>query len=211
MVEPEERACCGKPLQRRVFMGIMKKYSCKSINTVSFGIPPVGVARRRPEISIVEGVTSEVATMTELPKRKNIRLNAENYAMGGYFFITVCVRDRKQILGTIRNGTTELTDIGKLIEEEINLMSSYHDSTEIVDVVIMPDHVHFIMRYEGAKTHFGRIVGNMKSAVTRRLGYSIWQRNYYEHIIRNETELLETQRYMQDNPLRWELRCKGLV
>jgi len=54
------------------------------------------------------------------------------------------------------------------------------------------------------------IIRSFKSAVTRRInafrgvsGSAIWQRNYYEHIVRNEEDLSEARQYIADNPSQW--------
>lgn len=49
------------------------------------------------------------------------------------------------------------------------------------------------------------VVGLYKSGVSRKIGYSIWQRNYYEHIIRNDKEYYEIRKYIQNNVANWAL------
>ena len=79
----------------------------------------------------------------------------------------------------------------------------------------MPNHLHFIIEKTQMPVGAGldlpnknikitNVVGLFKSGVSRKIGYSIWQRNYYEHVIRNENELYEIQKYIQYNPLNWE-------
>ena len=75
----------------------------------------------------------------------------------------------------------------------------------------MPNHIHFIMEIVGAgldqpanEITISNVIGLFKSGVSRKLGYSIWQRNYYEHIIRNETEYLMIKQYITNNPYNWE-------
>ena len=55
----------------------------------------------------------------------------------------------------------------------------------------------------------GSIVRGFKIGVTKWFRqnndiYKVWQRNYYEHIIRNENELIKIREYIQNNPLKWE-------
>jgi REP element-mobilizing transposase RayT len=56
-----------------------------------------------------------------------------------------------------------------------------------------------------AAQSLGAFIGQFKSRVTKRLHLtgSIWQRNYYEHIIRNEAEWERIRQYIQNNPLNW--------
>ena len=65
----------------------------------------------------------------------------------------------------------------------------------------------------GPKRHsMGAIVGSYKSAVTKRInerrntpGATVWQRNYYEHVIRNDESLNRIRQYILENPIRWHL------
>lgn len=81
----------------------------------------------------------------------------------------------------------------------------------------MPNHIHFVIENQGIvrcvgagldqpvrKIKITNVIGLFKSGVSRELGYSIWQRNYYEHIIRNEKEYLIIKQYIQENPLKWQ-------
>lgn len=65
----------------------------------------------------------------------------------------------------------------------------------------MPNHIHIIMRLTGSPMGppptIGQIINNYKSLVTKQIGYSIWQRNYYEHIIRNEKEYIKIKEYIR--------------
>jgi len=76
----------------------------------------------------------------------------------------------------------------------------------------MPNHIHFIVEIKNgtngapkaAPPTIPKIINSLKSIVTKKLGYQIWQRNYYEHIIRNETEYLMIKQYITNNPYNWE-------
>lgn len=72
----------------------------------------------------------------------------------------------------------------------------------------MPNHVHMIVGVIGspkaATPTIGKIINNYKALITKQIGYSIWQRNYYEHIIRNEKEYIKIKEYIRNNPINWE-------
>ena len=80
-----------------------------------------------------------------LPSRKQIRLYNYDYSANGYYFITICTKDRQRILSEIRSGGVLLRPIGEIINNEINnLAQRYH--IEINPYIIMPDHLHLIIK-----------------------------------------------------------------
>jgi len=74
----------------------------------------------------------------------------------------------------------------------------------------MPNHIHFIIELSDgaprtAPPTVPKIINAYKSIVSKEIGYSIWQRNYYEHVIRNEKEYYEIKNYIQNNIINWEM------
>ncbi len=151
-----------------------------------------------------------------MQKRKNIRLKDYDYSTNGLYFITICTKDRKKILSKINVGVAPLGDPkiqlynkGKIIKKYIENINK-QQNTGIIQYIIMPNHVHFILEIningspKGATPTVPKIINSFKSLVTKEIGYSIWQRNYYEHIIRNEKELLKIYEYVQYNHYKWK-------
>ncbi len=163
--------------------------------------------------------------------RKLIRLKDYDYSQPGAYFVTICTKDRECLFGEIVEGDLRLNQFGQLVSGIWNKITNHFPGVELDAFIAMPNHVHGILiitNYVGArhasplqipKTSRGPkpkslsvIVGSYKSAVTKRIneirgtpGKSVWQRNYYEHIIRTEEELNEIREYITDNPLKWEL------
>ena len=123
-----------------------------------------------------------------LPKRKNIRLKDYDYSQVGIYFITICIKDRIELLGEIKNEEyIELSKEGKIIEEAINKLKETYTNIEIDEYVIMPNHIHLIiMIHTENKIVISRIIQQFKWGVTRKIGSSIWQKLFYEYIVRNE-------------------------
>jgi len=74
----------------------------------------------------------------------------------------------------------------------------------------MPNHIHLIIALSNgsprsATPTIPKIINAYKSIVSKEIGYSIWQRNYYEHVIRNEKEYYEIKNYIQNNIINWEM------
>lgn len=170
--------------------------------------------------------------MNDLPVRKNIRLPGFDYSQNGAYFITICIENKECILSHIpRRGDprgrpeVELTELGEICLQTFETIENTY-GIKIDNFVIMPNHVHFIAflssdNRETARVAptatVGAIVGAYKSLVANKwltvcksnnvfMG-RLWQRNYYEHIIRDENDYLTKWQYIDENPARWEDDC----
>lgn len=155
----------------------------------------------------------------DLPKRKQIRLPDYDYSALGAYFVTICTHDRRCILSSVCGGdpcgrpSLTLTEHGKLVEQCLKQTKNLY-AVQIKPFVIMPNHIHFIclIGQTRATTRvaptLGRIVGALKSLSANHcrekgLTGSLWQRGYYEHVIRNEKDYNEICEYIENNPARW--------
>lgn len=164
--------------------------------------------------------------------RRLIRLKEYDYSRVGAYFVTICTQDRKCFLGNVVNETVELSPIGKIAHEFWFEIPKHFQNVRVDTFVVMPNHIHGIIfiddcgdgdggRKEGGggrgtqplrRPTLGQIVAYYKyqtSKIINRMrntiGMSVWQRNYYEHVIRNEKELNQISEYIVNNPLQWEL------
>ncbi len=163
----------------------------------------------------------------DLHKRRSIRLRGYNYANSGAYFVTICLNQRISsktllynpninfdfpIFGIIENNTVVLNDIGKIIQQIWNEMPEHFKDIETGEFIVMPDHIHGIIKIYncvGCVTNpinnLSQIVRWFKGRTTfecRKMnGNFKWQRNYYEHIIRNEIEYLKIAKYINNNPI----------
>lgn len=155
----------------------------------------------------------------QFPKRKPTHMKSFDYSENHRYFITICSEGKRKIFSDISVGeglappVIQLSAIGKIIEEQLLTLSTRYPQIEIENHVIMPNHLHMILRLEntgGASpsptTH--DIICTLKSLVTRscrQFDYrgNIWQRSYYEHIIRNDDDYKNTWIYIDNNPARW--------
>lgn len=157
----------------------------------------------------------------KLPKRKRLRLQDYDYSQAGYYFVTICTDNKQHLLGEIIVGggfhaspQTKLTSVGEEVQKSILKLPEIYHGVDIDQYVIMPNHVHLIITLEGGHGNppLQDIIGRLKSYTTKRYNQLnktdfmiLWQRNYYEHIIRNEKELYELREYITNNPAKWEL------
>ena len=141
--------------------------------------------------------------MPMLPNRKQNRLSGYNYAENGAYFITICTNNKEKLLGSILEGTTvlpasvQLSPLGQLAEKYLLRIA------QLDHYVIMPNHVHLILLLQQPSISVPQIIRSWKILVSKEAGYSVWQRSYYDHIIRNQSDYDRIRTYMEENPARW--------
>jgi len=160
-----------------------------------------------------------------LPKRKPTRLKNFDYSQNGYYFITICTHNRKNLFSNIvgaihESPEIELNQNGKMVDNYIRQLNDRFGL--IVDkYVIMPNHIHLIIAINERsirestlrkRSIISNAIGYLKMNVSRNIhknGYSsqIWQRSFHDHIIRNENDYLKIWEYIQNNPAKWREDC----
>ena len=162
-------------------------------------------------------------------KRRSIRLQGYDYSQAGAYFVTICTQNRQCLFGNIVDGEMVLNEYGSVIRTCWVEIPVHFSETKLDLFVVMPNHVHGIVWLNGRGTacrapttgeQFGKpvsgslpaMIRSFKSAVTKQInemcntpGAKLWQRNYYEHIIRNNNELNRIREYITHNPARWDM------
>lgn len=137
--------------------------------------------------------------------RKLLRIPGFDYSQSGAYFITICARDRRCLFADIAHGRVKLNHRGDKAAACWDDIPNHFAAVVLDAFVIMPNHVHGILLF--TETVPGRtlqtVVGSFKSAVSRQIGEGVWQRNYWERVIRNEDELNRIRAYIDKNPLCW--------
>lgn len=153
----------------------------------------------------------------DLPKRKNIRLNDCNYSSNGAYFITICTKNKENLLwenvgaNCVRPlDQLPLSKIGIVIENEIYKLNTVYENIKVDKYQIMPNHIHliiFIYEDSNGRTQFAptisRIIKQFKGSITKQIGFSIWQKSFYDRVIRNEKEYQSVWNYIHNNPLKY--------
>jgi len=171
---------------------------------------------------------------SSVPRRRSVRLHAFDYSRPGRYFLTVCTQNKERLFGQVQGNEVILSRLGAIVEECWLAIPTHFTQVELVTHVIMPDHLHAIigLRYEVGKSirasekqsrdfavpvtgSIATIVGVFKAAVSRKISKagarrsgsgSIWQRGYYEHVIRSEEEFRNACEYIRMNPARHTFR-----
>jgi REP element-mobilizing transposase RayT len=155
--------------------------------------------------------------------RRSIRLKNYDYSQAGAYFITLCVQNRECVFGEIVDRHMHLSPVGENVFLQWTNLPQRFAGLELDAFVVMPNHFHAIILINpvgqcaalgaasGAPT-LGRILRAFKSIsaiegnrLLNRSNQFFWQRNYWEHVIRNEKELMTLRQYILSNPAQWEL------
>lgn len=155
--------------------------------------------------------------------RKSIRLPNRDYADPGMYYVTICTAQRECTLGEIVDGTMQLNEFGRCVEAALRWLPQKYDYVKLDTFVLMPNHIHMILIFDercrgGSRTApttprkpLGRMVGVFKTISTKQInilrhapGERVWQRNYYERVIRNDAELRRIRLYISNNPKNWD-------
>jgi len=132
-----------------------------------------------------------------------------DYSIPGHYVVTICAFENACLLGEVIEGEVHLSRIGKEVLRIWQEIPTHYPGVEIDQLAIMPNHFHGIIQLTGGRARgpaptLGDVVKSFKSLTTKRSGRpKLWQRSYYEHIIRDEADLNHARRYIAGNPLRW--------
>ena len=161
----------------------------------------------------------------EHPERKVNRLSEYDYSTGGAYFVTICTQDRKKSLSNIvGNGFPVPKPYGIIAEKYIAQIPEKYPSVTADKYVIMPDHIHLLLRFDwdlgtgNPSPTLGNVIGWYKYQVTKQIniqakteGVRIFQRSYYDHVIRNQQDYDEIWQYIDNNPRKWFLQKHNLL
>ncbi len=158
--------------------------------------------------------------------RHSIRLQGYDYSHEGVYFVTLCTLNCECLFGKVVGQDVTLNQYGEMVQEAWQNTETIRPNVSLDAFVVMPNHLHGIIVLVGATRRvalpnsnppkgplpgsIGAIIGQFKSTTTKQAnrvrgveGPSLWQRNYYEHVIRNERALNKVREYIENNPLRW--------
>ena len=144
--------------------------------------------------------------MSNFIKRKKIRISEYDYSQSNLYFVTVCSKDKQCIFGTIKDDKMYKTSLGVLIEESLINIKQHYNNILVDKYVIMPNHIHYIISILENKTaNLSNIINQFKGYVSKQSGKSVWQKSFYDHVIRNDSDYLRVWEYIEENVLKWSL------
>jgi putative transposase len=169
----------------------------------------------------------EMKSNLELPSRRSIRLPNYDYSQNGCYFVTICVKDRECLLGDVEAGVMRVNQAGSIAGDRLQWLADRYPFVDLDEWIVMPNHIHAIVLIEHLQQSvaleravrepplpktkpLGRLIGAFKTVSCKAINQIrgmpqgiVWQRNYYEHIIRGERDLSRIREYIRRNPLAW--------
>jgi len=156
----------------------------------------------------------------EIHHRRSIRLRGYDYSQPGSYYVTLCTQGKEHLFGQIVEGEMHRDELGDYVAGCWQWLAKQYPYVVLDEWTVMPNHLHGIIVITdgtgGSRTAptkrkpLGRLIGAFKTVSTDRVnemrgtpGSLLWQRDLYEHIIRNEDELNKIREYIRTNPLRW--------
>lgn len=157
----------------------------------------------------------------EIQPRKKLRRSLYNYSSCAYYFITICTNNRQCLFGDIYNNTMYLNNAGKMIHNTLGAINNTYVGWHTETHIVMPNHMHAILKL--SKQHMNQpkslglpqLMRKIKSLTTvyyikkvylenwQPFHKHLWQRSYYEHVIRNASALDNIRNYIKQNPSKW--------
>ncbi len=165
--------------------------------------------------------------MIILPRqRKPNRLRHYDYSQNGWYFITICTKEREEYFGKIQQGKMIMTNLGAIVLDLWLEIPKHFNMVSLDEYIVMPNHIHGIIVIDKnnlivgnadlrslqtkiktknirTKMLLSKIIHGFKSSVSRKINQTIWQRSFYDNIIRNEQSLCAIREYIRSNPLKW--------
>jgi putative transposase len=160
--------------------------------------------------------------------RTRMRLQNFDYSAPGYYFVTICQKDRLRLFARVlqcmesRKLVMRLTSAGSMLQDWLESLTCRFPSIFVDTAVVMPDHIHLLFRLDEVRispgTSIPEIVHWYKTMTTRAyiqgvreqnwpsFRSKLWQRSYYETVITDERRLENARRYSAENPQRWILK-----
>ena len=160
--------------------------------------------------------------------RHSIRLPGYDYSRAGAYFVTICTHEKECLFGKITDGDMDLNEFGKIVWKFWQQIPARYENVDIPVAVVMPNHFHGIILFHetagGGKVTteqlndpafrrrmlLPKIMGYFKMNCAKEInelrnssGIPVWQKNYYEHIIRDEMDYERKYNYIKNNPLKW--------
>ena len=156
----------------------------------------------------------------DLPKRKPNRLPDFDYNTPGAYFITICTKGHRCLFWNIvgasiaRPQMSQLSAWGKVVDKAIREMPAHYPAISVDHYAVMPNHIHLLLQIQTDSNGrpmvaptISTVVQQFKGVVTKQIGQSVWQKLFYDHVIRNQQDYDEIWKYIDNNPAKWKEDC----
>ena len=152
----------------------------------------------------------------ELMQRKQKSLRNYDYSNPGAYFITICTKRRENLFWSDAKKTdcspvdVPLTKLGIYVQQAVCEIPKRYPAITVDHAVIMPNHIHLLLQIHTdvdgrpmAAPTISTVINQIKGTVSKKAGFSVWQKGFYDHVIRGETDYEEIWNYIERNPGKW--------
>ncbi len=173
----------------------------------------------------------DLSLMNNMQIRKQNRMPGFDYASTAWYYVTVCPKSKKEWFGTISQEHIHINGNGIILRNQWLWLALQYPYVNVYDFVIMPDHFHGILSISSPHQMTGhdlslqnslkiktlsQLIGAFKTTSSKLIHQSgcenfIWQRSYYDHIVRNQVDYMRIRKYIFENPLHWYLDNRNLA
>lgn len=153
--------------------------------------------------------------------RKLQRLKGWDYSQNRLYFVTVCTQNKVNVFGKVKNGKLILNNAGQMVSAKLIEASTVHTDILVDKFIVMPNHLHamlwpqsgttrrsfpttvseYVQRFKTLTTKL--YIDGVKKGIYLPFNKKLWQKSFYDHIIRDENDYLNHWRYIEENPMRW--------
>ena len=152
----------------------------------------------------------------EFPKRKKNRMKEYDYSTANAYFITICTQYRKNLFWADTNREVIspdqilLTKLGHLVKQIILEIPEHYPAITVDHMVIMPNHIHLLLQIHTdddgrpmTVPAISTVINQVKGAISKKAGFSVWQKGFYDHVIRGVQDYRDIWNYIEGNPGKW--------
>ncbi len=149
-----------------------------------------------------------------MKRHNSLRMQGYDYDEPGIYFITIVTKPRRNLFWNDDNNSNNpqdsLNKVGIILQDTISRLPKHSKNVEVMNFIVMPDHVHLLIKIESIETSITQVVRWIKSRSSLIMrkdepSLSVWQRSYYDHIVRNDRELEMCNSYIEENSNNWIL------
>jgi REP-associated tyrosine transposase len=145
----------------------------------------------------------------QFERRKTLRHKEHDYSKPGFYFLTICAFEKQKLFGDIKDHGICLNKAGEIIVKSWKELPKYFTHLSLDAFTLMPNHFHALIRLsQGNTSNLSQIIRNFKSTSSRKIRMfrhlNVWQKGFYDRIVRTERELNLIRLYIDLNPLMWD-------
>ena len=146
--------------------------------------------------------------MEHEPVRKPNRLVQYDYASAGMYFITICTRKKRKVFWNTDCFQDGLSPAGEVVSQTIAAMPNHYPHVRVETYCVMPNHVHLMLDIAPGNTiALSTMIGQLKRRCSRQLGMELWQKSFYDHVVRNTQDFERIWTYTTYNHQKWNQDC----